>query len=403
MYRISKSDEWNYCLNLMLDDSVSEIESNGPGQFFMKKSGQRVQITDIPFSEDDDYVKNIEVGLVPHVKSNFPYIANDYIFEGPIEYKVGDKKIKGRCHIVLAPASDWPQVTIAKKSTSLARVDDIAIKGSMSEEMLVFMKAAISANLTIVLSGGTGAGKTTMLEALTKLIPSNVRIGVAEDTPELVLTQPNVTYLQSVPWKPGMNKNDIATLSWVVKQTQRMRTDKIIIGETRGEEFADFLVAANSGMDGSLTTIHAENPSRCLEKMTNFALRGSDRQPVRSVNQDIANAINIIIQLIYTQDGKYRVSAIQEITSTIGAGEDAKISTAALYTYDEVTDSFYKGQQMTDNLRKLFMRRGVSYEQFFPTKPGEKLQMLPNVENTETSKIASRGIPTGPNMGRRML
>jgi pilus assembly protein CpaF len=370
LQRISSIEQWNICLNLLLDDSISEVESNGPSEFFIKRQGKRIKLDDISFPSIKSYTEGIKEGLVPHVRSIHDFDENSYLFEAPLEYSAGGRNIKGRCHIVLSPAADSPQVTIAKKSTSLARVDDIAAKGSMSTDMLVFLKACVQAGMTMVFSGGTGAGKTTMLEALTKLIPDSSRIGVAEDTPELVLTQPNVSYLHSVPWKPGMDPNNVATLSWVVQQYQRMRTDRIIVGETRGKEFADFLVAANSGMAGSFTTIHAEDPIRCLDKMTNFAIKGSEGVPIRSINTDIANAIDIIVQLIILPDGRHKIGAIQEITPTIGSGDDARIATAELWKYDVLSDSFVKGMHLSDRMRKKFAERGVNYERFLASTPG---------------------------------
>jgi pilus assembly protein CpaF len=372
LHQISPVPQWNMCLNLLLDPTISEIESNGPSEFFIKRSGKRIKLEDIKFPDIESYTEGIKTGLVPYTRSVHDFDENSYLYEAPLEYTVEGQAIKGRCHIVLSPAADTPQVTIAKKSTSLARVDDIAAKGSMSTDMLLFLKACVQAGMTMVFSGGTGAGKTTMLEALTKLIPDSSRIGVAEDTPELVLTQPNVSYLHSVPWKPGMDPNNVATLSWVVQQYQRMRTDRIIVGETRGKEFADFLVAANSGMAGSFTTIHAENPVRCLDKMTNFALKGSDRQPIRSVNTDIANAIDIIVQLIILPDGRHKIGAIQEITPTIGNGEDAKIATAELWKYDIVNDCFVKGMHISDDMRKRFAAMDVNYERFLASVPGTR-------------------------------
>lgn len=524
-------EAWAMCLRLLQSPDVSEIESNGPNDFFLKKSGKRIKIKDIQLDSEEEYIAGIEAGLVPHVRQILPFDRNSYLFEGPLHYETSNGVIRGRCHIVLPPASDAAQVTIAKKSTSLATLDAIASKGSMSFEMLLFMKAIIEADLTIVFSGGTGAGKalhrdtrlptpdgwktvndvsegdllyddkglptrvvkkycpedpesfevtfrngetvrtsaghlwevvyqegpvaivstremfdtgvqegeylnfrvnrvkndvansaldvdtkkaystdhyvasikkieddprdyycfqvdseshlflctdslipthnTTMLEACTKLIPDSVRIGVAEDTPELSLIQSNVSYLHSVPWQPGMDPNNVATLSWVVQQFQRMRTDRLIIGETRGKEFADFLIAANSGMDGSMTTIHANTPIRCLDKMSNFAMKGSDRQPTRSINADIGNAVDIIVQLIILPDGRHKIDAIQEITPIVGTGEDAKITTSPLYKYDVISDKFEKKGGITDDMRKRFASKGVSSERFSNAGIGE--------------------------------
>lgn len=407
MEQISSIEQWNVCLNLLLDDSISEVESNGPDEFFVKRQGQRIKLDNISFPDVESYTEGIREGLVPHVRSIHDFDENAYLFEAPLEYSAAGKAIKGRCHIVLSPAADSPQVTIAKKSTSLAKVDDIAAKGSMSTDMLFFLKACVQAGLTMVFSGGTGAGKTTMLEALTKLIPDSSRIGVAEDTPELVLKQPNVSYLHSVPWKPGMDPNNVATLSWVVQQYQRMRTDRIIVGETRGKEFADFLVAANSGMAGSFTTIHAEDPVRCLDKMTNFAIKGSEGVPIRSINTDIANAIDIIVQLIILPDGRHKIGAIQEITPTVGNGDDARIATAELWKYDVISDSFVKGIHISDQLRRKFAERGINIERFLSSAPGTAARAHQGEQQTEQAQ-PSAGIPKRSGLptsfgGRRSL
>lgn len=252
---------------------------------------------------------------------------------------------------------------------------------------------------------------TTMMESMTKYFSNDDRIGVAEDTPELKLVQDNVTYLHSTPWQPGMDENDVATLSWVVQQFQRMRTDKVIVGEVRGKEFADFLTAANSGMEGSMITIHADNPSKCLTKMTNFALRGSERQPIRAINTDIAEAIDIIVQLVIDK-GRHRVSAIQEVVPTLGNTEEARITTEPLYLWDRQSDMFYKAGMMTDNLRKKLLSKGVNLAEFISSDidrrvPAHKTSAAP-VNQPKPRVIASggsvapqakgsgsRGLPTG--------
>lgn len=390
LHDISEEPSWNFVLNLLLDDSISEVETNGPDQFFVKKDGRRLHVSKVNFPSDEAYAKSIEIGLVPHVITWEKYNPHGYIFEGPIRYEVDGRVIRGRCHIVLPPAADTPQVTIAKKSTSLATLDAIAGKGSMATEMLAFVKAAAAADLTTVLSGGTGAGKTTFLEAFTKELDMETRIGVAEDTPELSLLQPNSTYLHSVPWRPGMDEKDVASLSWVVAQFNRMRTDKLIIGETRGKEFADFLVAANSGMDGSITTIHANDPIRALEKMTNFTLKGNPNQPVRAINTDIANSIDLIIQLAYFKaDSRYRVTAIQEITNTIGNTDTASITTSRLYTYNSDNNTWLKEANPSDTLREKFAHRGVDIESILRVQP--KTLLYPNGKTPEESTTG--GLP----------
>lgn len=391
LYPISNDRVWNLCLNLLLDDTISEVEANGPDLFFIKRSGRRIQLEELKFPDEESFRRGIETGLLPHIASEIPYDPKGYIYEGPLRYTGGGKLIRGRCHIVLPPAADSPQVTIAKKSTALATLDDIASRGSMAAEMLDFVKASIAADLTTILSGGTGAGKTTFLEAMCKHIPLETRIGVAEDTPELALPHPNATYLHSVPWRPGMDEKDVATLSWVVAQFNRMRTDKLIIGETRGKEFADFLVAANSGMEGSLTTIHANEPIRAIDKMTNFALKGSPGTPIRSINKDIATSIDLIFQLAYFKsDSRYRMTAIQEVTKVVGPGDDAAITTATLYSYNPENDTWTKEANPTDELRKRFSLHGINISEICRATPGTVIYAPGKGDTKMTSSV---GIP----------
>lgn len=400
MDTISPIPNWNACFNLLLDPEVSEIESNGPGQYFMKKGGARLPVENLPSESSDQYLKGVEQGLIPLVKSIYEYKPNAFLFEGPIEFTGKDgTEVKGRCHIVLPPASPHPQVTIAKKSRTLATVDSIAERGSMAEEMLLFLKDCIKSNMTMAISGPTGAGKTTMLEALSKLIPDHYRIGVAEDSPELELIQNNVSYTNSVPWKPGIRETDVATLSWVVQQYQRMRTDKIIIGETRGKEFADFLVAANSGMEGSLTTIHADTAQRCLNKMTNFAMRGSGNVPIRAINQDIANSIDIIIQLAILPNGSHKVRSITEVTSTIGNTESAEITTSNLYSYDEVKNEFIKTGYISDSMRARFADKGISLDKYNQTPMNDVLRLIDRAQHTDDRSRGRSGRTIGEGSG----
>lgn len=395
-YNISEKPEWNKCFNMLLEDRYSEITVNGPNSWFTKSNGRREKIDNIQLGTLDRFYAGIEAGLVPFIRSPWPFKKDSYIYEGPLRYKVEEgtpfeREIRGRCHIVLPPAADYPQITIAKKSTSLASLESIAGNGSMSTEMLAFLRMAVEAELTIAVSGGTGAGKTTILEAIAKNFKYDSRIGVAEDSPELYLSQPNVTYLHSVPWAPGMNPNDVATLSWVVMQFQRMRTDRIIIGETRGPEFADFLIAANSGMDGSITTLHANNPVECLKKMTGFAMRATS-SPARIVNGDIASAVDIIIQLIYTGEGKYRTSEICEVTNTLSNDETARITTNSLYKWDSERDLFEKKGVATDTLRAKLVNKGVNIEPFLFEPIGKSSPFHSNDELLK-SMLLDAGVP----------
>jgi Flp pilus assembly CpaF family ATPase len=404
---ITDSRLWTGLLMKLAEDKVSEIECNGPDSFFYKEGGIRKEIKLKSPLSSEDYSREIAEGLAPLVSSHDPYNPKQYLFEGPLRYKApteagGPKlSIRARCHIVLPPAADYPIVTIAKKSTSLATLDSIAGRGSMHPEMLQFIKYAVKLDLTVVLSGGTGAGKTTFLEAMTKEIPLDTRIGVAEDTPELELIQRNTIYQHSVPWRPGMDEKDVASLSWVVAQFQRQRTDKIVIGETRGKEFVDFLVAANSGQPGSLTTIHADSPTRALSKMSRFVLKGSPNEPLKVINEDIANSLDLVIQLGYSKaTGLYRVQAIEEITPTVSNQENARITTSPLYTYHEAGDYWTRDSNISDDLRKRFEASHIKPESFVKSAIGAKLENMGSAGLRRAgAQPPSSGLPASPTGG----
>ena len=369
---MSLSPQWRRVLEVLSDPAVSEVTANGPDSFFVARGGTRHHLDDVTFPSIEDYMKSIETDLVPLVRCTDDWNPEGNLYEGYLSARIHGKKIAGRCTIVLPPACLTAQICITNRVASLTTLDDIASRGSMSTEMLDFIKATVESDLTVAVSGSTGAGKTTLLEACSKRFKDTVRIGVAEDTPELHLIQPNVTYLNSVLWKPGMDEKNVASLSWVVQQFQRMRIDKVIVGEVRGKEFADFLVAANSGLGGSMITLHAEDPQNCLAKMTEFAMAGAPGRPIKSINSSIANTIDIIIQMVKTQDGRRRVSHIQQVTKTVSDGPDAKIVSSPLYLWDEETDKFYKAGNIEDSLRKKMTSHGVDVQRFLSSEIGAR-------------------------------
>lgn len=202
---------------------------------------------------------------------------------------------------------------------------------------------------------------TTFLEAMTKYWKDDLRIGVVEDSPELRLLQPNVTYYHSSVWRPGTNKNDVANLQWCVQQVNRARLDKLIIGETRGVEFLDFLIGANSGLEGSLTTLHANTPQLALQKMSQFTLQAIP-QPVRVANKSISTTIDVIIQLT-KKNGKYRVTDICEVSEILGSDASATIATSPIFIWKESEDVWEK-KFISDKLRRKFEEKNYNIQTF---------------------------------------
>lgn len=356
-----KYNNWQGFINEYLRDNedVTEIETNGTTSAFIKKAGKRVELENV-FDSPQEYTHSIvnpTDGLVALIKQ---LDEKEFLAEGRLRVNSTET---ARVHIVLPPAVDYPQVTIARKSASLGTLDSLERSGSFDTNIHTFLEAAVSSNCTIVFSGGTGAGKTTILEALTKFFKNDDRIGVVEDVPELRLIQPNVTYLHSTLWKPGRNVNDVASLSWCVQQLNRQRVDKIIVGETRGKEFADFIVAANSGCPGSLTTIHANNSRTALQKMGHFIILGTP-QPIRLANESIAQTIDFVVQLGRSSRGEHKILSIDEISDTLGNGEYAQIATNPVYIYhDEENMWEFKGY-IGDKMQEKFKRAGYNPRTF---------------------------------------
>lgn len=329
--------------NLVRDNEyVSEIESNGPGYLFYKEAGKRKNIP-LNLKSDEDYNKAID-GLIK--KAGF--IKNPHLVEG--RYLLPGDNF-GRLHITMPPTSVVPMMTLAIKTESLTDLTSLQGSGSFNTDISRFLKAAIGAKLTIVVSGGTGAGKTTLLEALTSEFKQEERVGVAEDSPELQLNSPNTAYLNSTVWSPGMDPDEVADLSWIVKQINRMRVDRVIIGETRGKEFFDFITAANSGAEGSLTTLHANDGHSAMKKMATFMYMAVDMSP-KIINEMISEAVDVVIQLGRNNlTGAHKVLSISEVTNAISSGDSPTIALNNLFVYDHETDTWEK-RFATDSLQR---------------------------------------------------
>lgn len=353
--------KWEQIIQAYLidNDAISELETNGTSSVFVRQKGIRIEIPNI-FTSEKEYIEETRKLANLVSPDEEPEGGRKFLAEGKLDLGPAGS---ARCHIVLPPASDYPLVTIAKKSVSLTTLEDIYRSGSMSNKMYNFLKASVEIGQTIVFSGSTGAGKTTILEAMTKFIPEDVRIGVVEDAPELLLTQPNTVYLHSKPWQPGMDPNNEVTLNWCTKQINRMRTDKLIIGESRGAEFAEFLICANSGMNGSMTTLHANSPKLALQKMTQFVMLAKE-QPIRIINKNIATTIDLIVQLEKFPNGQYKMTSIEEVSRILGRDESAEIATTPLSVWDSHSKSWSDSFLISDNLRKAFESHGYECQNF---------------------------------------
>ncbi|MEO5668712.1 MAG: ATPase, T2SS/T4P/T4SS family [Bdellovibrionota bacterium] len=222
-----------------------------------------------------------------------------------------------RVHAIIPPLSiDGPMITIRKFPTKRLRIEDLVGYGSMSQEMADFLRAAVECHANVLISGGTGSGKTTLLNVLSSFIPANERILTVEDAAELQLQQKHVGRLESRP--ANIEGTGAVTIRDLVKQTLRMRPDRIIIGEVRAGEALDMLQAMNTGHDGSMATVHSNNPRDAIARLETLVMMAGMDMPVEAIRSQIAGAVHIIVQQSRLSDGSRRVTHVTEVIGMQG-------------------------------------------------------------------------------------
>src|SRR5436309_8268770 len=283
---------------LLADASVSEVMVNGPKKIYFERKG-RLLLSDVQF-DDDDHVRRIidriASPLGRHVAEASP-IVDARLPDG------------SRVNVVIPPiALSGPTITIRKFTKEKLRVDDLIRFGSISPEIADFLRACVHARLNVVISGGTGSGKTTLLNVLSNFIPDDERIISIEDSAELQLAKEHWIRMETRP--ANIEGSGAISARDCMKSTLRMRPDRIIVGECRGGEALDMLQAMNTGHDGSLTTGHANTPRDMLSRLETMVLMAGMDLPVRAIRDQIAKAIDLIVQQDRLQDGTRKVSAI---------------------------------------------------------------------------------------------
>lgn len=345
---------------------LTEIELNGPGLLFIKEDGVRKQVR-FNLNTQQEYNAGMK-GLIEAAGLSW----NDFLVEGRLDLPNGKTS---RLHVTMPPVSSYPTATIAIKTDDLSDIGVLHSVGMFNSDILRFLKAAVGARMTVVISGGSGAGKTTLLEGMTKEFELQERVGVCEDSPELQLQSPNTAYLNATVWAPGQDPNNVATLAWCVQQINRMRVDRVIVGETRGREFFDFITAANSGIEGSMTTIHANDVDATMKKMTSFMYMAEDLNP-RIINEMIADAVDIVIQLGRSKvDGSIKIVEIAEVTNQMTAGDSPRIATNKLFEYVHEDDDWVK-RYPTDKMKEKLSLHGFDPNNY-RRKEREQVQAKP--------------------------
>ncbi len=291
---------------LLKDDTVNDILVNGPQRIFVERNG-KLELTDVTFKDEKHLLRIIDkiVSAVGRrVDESNPYV----------DARLGDGS---RFNAMVPPvAVDGSLVSIRKFKKEKLAIDDLVRFGAFSEEMAAYLQAAVATRLNIIVSGGTGSGKTTTLNALSSFIDNAERILTIEDTAELQLQQIHVGRMESRP--PNVEGKGAVTQRDCLRNALRMRPDRIIVGETRGEEVIDMLQAMNTGHDGSMTTIHANSARDGVSRLENMIAMAGIEMPIKAVRSQIASAVNLIVQVNRLQDGSRRMTSITELTGMEG-------------------------------------------------------------------------------------
>jgi pilus assembly protein CpaF len=291
---------------LLDDPTITEVMVNGPYRVFIEQNG-RVRETSVKFDDEAHVYRIIDRILCPlgrHVDHKFP-MADARLPDG------------SRVNIIIPPAAiDGPTITIRKFANEKLVVDDLIRFGSLTQPMAEFLRACVQGRLNIIVSGGTGSGKTTLLNVLSNFIPDDERIVTIEDSAELQLAKPHVVRLEARPPDPdGVGR---VTIRDLVINALRMRPERIVVGECRGAEALDMLQAMNTGHDGSLTTLHANTPRDAISRLETMCLMAGIDFSVKIIREQIASAIDLIVQTARLRDGSRKITQITEVQGMEG-------------------------------------------------------------------------------------
>jgi pilus assembly protein CpaF len=333
---------------LLADPSVSDIMVNGPDQCFIEKKG-KLELAQIQF-RDEEHLFQIAQRIVNKVGRRVDQTT-----------PLADARLQdgSRVNVIIPPLSlRGTAISIRKFSEKPITLDMMRGFGSMSEKMATCLKIAGACRMNVVISGGTGSGKTTMLNALSKMIDPGERVITIEDAAELRLQQPHWLPLETRP--PNLEGQGAITIRDLVINALRMRPDRIILGEIRGQECFDLLAAMNTGHDGSMATLHSNSPRECLARMENMVMMGDIKIPKEAISRQIADSVDLIVQVKRLRDGSRRTTNITEV---IGMEGDV-IVTQELFKFeylDESSDGKIIGEYRSMGLRPYTLDKARQY------------------------------------------
>ena len=333
---------------LLSDPDISDIMVNGPTQTYVEKAG-KLQLSGIQF-RDEEHLFQIAQRIVNQVGRRVDQTT-----------PLADARLKdgSRVNVIVPPLSlRGTAISIRKFSEKPITIDMLKNFGSMDEKMATVLKIAGAARMNIVISGGTGSGKTTMLNALSKMINPGERVLTIEDAAELRLQQPHWLPLETRP--PNLEGQGAITIGDLVRNALRMRPDRIILGEIRGAECFDLLAAMNTGHDGSMCTLHSNSPRECLGRMENMILMGDIKIPKEAISKQIADSVDLVVQVKRLRDGSRRTT---QITEVIGMEGDV-IVTQDLFKFeyrDEDADGKIIGEWVSGSVRPYTLEKARQY------------------------------------------